>query len=206
MILRLVAAGALALGLSTSSLYLMEMGKAPGSSAAERHLRAMKDRVGEPAACTPTTFEEMTALPRRAALAEYAEIERRGVSLEGYVLGFARAADGDYHLEFAPRLDPEGKLVPFLSAEIAPQHQRGSRTWTCERLGERFRSRYGGRTGWEQPPRRVRLSGWLMYDAPYEGARPSPGFPPHLTSWEIHPVTRVEVWNHSLGRYEEFAR
>jgi hypothetical protein len=45
-----------------------------------------------------------------------------------------------------------------------------------------------------------------MYDAPYEGAPPPPGMPHHLTSWEIHPVTRVEVWSDSLGRYEGIPR
>jgi hypothetical protein len=128
MILRLVAAGSLALGIATLSLYLMELGRAPWSTAAERHLRRMKDRAGSPDGYAPITFDEMAALPRRAPLTRYAEIERRGVSLEGYVQGFARAADGDYHLEFAPAIDSTARLLPFLSVEIAPQHQLGSTT------------------------------------------------------------------------------
>ena len=206
MILRLAATASVLLGLAMITLYVMELGLAPWSPAPERHVRRMKNRVAMPAAYEPIRFEDMAVLPKRAQIARVTAMEGRAVSLEGYVQGFGRAADGDYHLDLAPWVDTTGHLVPYLSAEITPQFQRGSETWTFERLAERFRPRIGSRTGWEEPPRKARVSGWLMYDAPYEGATPSHGMPPHATFWEIHPVTRIEVWNDATGRYEEFAR
>ncbi len=206
MILRLATATSVALGLALISFYLTEVGRAPWSGAGERHVRRMKERTAVPDHYEPVSFDDMAALPVRAPLSEYAQLERRAVSLEGYIQQFSRAPDGDYHLDIAPRVGSTGALVPYLSVEMTPRFQRASSTWTLERLAERFRPRSGSRTGWERPPRRVRVSGWLMYDEPYEGTQPPPGRPPHVTFWEIHPVTRLDVWNDSLARYEEFAR
>jgi hypothetical protein len=59
----------------------------------------------------------------------------------------------------------------------------------------------------------VRISGWLLYDfeydAPYRtqrhalisGARST-----RLTGWEIHPVTRIEVWDDSTRDFVEIPR
>ena len=206
MMLRIAAAVAVVLGVTILMLYFNEVGKAPWSSAAMRTLRQMKARTVAPASCEPTTFAAMTALPRNAPLAEYAAIERRAVSLEGYVQRIVRAPDGDLHLDFADTLAADGHLVPFLSAEITPRWHRGSGRWRFERLVALLRPYAGGPIRWDAPPRRVRLSGWLMYDFPYEGEGTVFGFPPHLTLWEIHPVTRIEAWDDSLARFVEFPR
>ena len=168
-------------------------------------MRAMKDRTEIPAAYAPITYAEMASLPHRPTLAERASIERRGVSLEGYVQVFGRAADGDFHIDVAPGLDPDGHLVPYATAEITPG-LRGSSSWRFERLVERFRPYRGGRTTWDLRPRRVRLSGWLMHDFPYEGSKPVFGYPPRVSQWEVHPVTKVEVWDEALARYDEVPR
>ena len=206
MILRVAAALSVVLGATILAFYLTLVGKAPWSEPEERHLRAMKDRAGEPRGYAATTFEALAALPRRAPRGEYAAIERRAVSLEGYVQRMERAPDGDIHLDFAPALDPAGRLRPYVSAEITPQWHLGSSRWRYERLVWLFRPRFGGREPWDAPPRRVRLSGWLLYDYVFEGAPEVPGFPPHIAVWEIHPVTRIEGWDDSLGRFTEFAR
>jgi hypothetical protein len=71
----------------------------------------------------------------------------------------------------------------------------------------------------------VRLSGWLLYDFQYDGVHRSadplrwmwnrfglkrpyrPDGPvsiwPRLSGWEIHPVTRIEVWDDARGGYGE---
>jgi hypothetical protein len=206
MILRLGAAASLLLGVAAIMLYVMELGLVPWAATPRRHVRVMKDRIEVPARYESVSFDDMVALPRRAPIRRYAELERRAVTVEGVVQQFGRAPDGDYHLDVVPRNDPDGHFVPYFAAEITPAFTRGSATWTIERLAERLRPRGGTRTGLEQPPRRARVSGWLMYDGAFEGSPPLPGHPPIATSWEIHPVTRLEVWSDSLDRYEEIAR
>ena len=166
----------------------------------------MKERTATPGHFEPTTFAAMTALPRRAPLTAYAAIEQRAVSLEGYVQRIVRAPDGDLHLDFADTLAADGHLVPYLSAEITPQWHLGSERWRFERLVALMRPYAGDPIRWDAPPCRVRVSGWLLYDFPYEGEGVEYGFPPHLTLWEIHPVTRIEAWDDSLARFVEFAR
>ena len=207
MTLRVAAATALVLGLTTLLLYLGDLGKAPWSDPAARHLRQMKDRTATPATTVPFTIDAMAALPRRAGLAVYSAIERRAVTVEGYVQRRVRAGDDDIHLDFAPvTLGPDGPLVPFLSAEITPAWHRGSTAWRYPYLVEAMRPIFGGVTQWDQPPRRVRLRGWLTYDYPFEGAPAKKGFPRHVSFWEIHPVTGVELWDDSLGKFVEYPR
>jgi hypothetical protein len=203
MMLRVAAIVSIVLGTTILMLYLDLLGKTPWASPAERDLRAMKDRTTTPASFTQATFRELVELPRRAPLVRYAPLERRAVSLEGYVQRTLRAPDGDYHLDFADTLDADGHLVPFLSAEVTPQWHLQSERWGYERLVALFRPYVGGETRWDAPPRRVRLSGWLMYDVEAEGEPVVFGFPPRTTAWEIHPVTRIETWDDSLRRFVE---
>ncbi|HTM57257.1 MAG TPA: hypothetical protein VL123_02455 [Candidatus Udaeobacter sp.] len=207
MILRLAAAASMALGTTLLLLYLGEIGKAPWSDAASRHLRDMKERTALPAAYTPTTFAATAALPRFAPLATYAPFERQAVTLEGYVQRITRAPDGDIHLDFADTLDTvDHALVPYLSCEITPQWHRGSPRWRYERLLALFRPMWNYSTQREWPPVRVRLSGWRTYDYPYDGEQPTYGFPMHLAMWEIHPVTRIEAWDAATARFVELPR
>ena len=167
----------------------------------------MKDRATAPASFEPITLAAMGELPRSRPVAEYAPLERRGVVAEGYVQRMNRSSDGDIHLDFAPVTEgPDGGLHPYLSAEITPHWHRGSQRWRYERLAEVFRPIEGGTTRWDRAPRRVRLSGWLMYDYPYEGAPQSPRWPRHIAVWEIHPVTRIEYWSDSRGTFVEYPR
>jgi len=205
MILRLAAAVSVAIGLGLLGLYVTELGLAPWSGAEKRQLRRMKDRIAAPARVTPTTYPAMQALPRHASREDYTPLEARGVSLEGYIQRMERAPDGDIHADLAPALDPDGRLVPYVIAEITPQWRRGA-GWSYERLTEAFRPYFGSRTRWDRPPARVRLSGWLMNDYEFADAKPVYGFPLHLTQWEIHPVTRIETWDDAQHRFVELPR
>ena len=66
---------------------------------------------------------------------------------------------------------------------------------------------------WPGGPPRVRISGWLMYDFQYDApflpqkAPILPG-PAHrrLTGWEIHPVTRIEIWDEARKDFVDYPR
>lgn len=205
MILRAAAALSLLAGIATSIAYLHIMGKSPTASAAARHMRDMKDRTTEPAGVEPVDFAAIAALPARLHVAEYSAFERRAVALEGHVQRVVRAADGDFHLEIVPASRQPGEpALDYVTGEITPQWHRGSTAWSYARVVELFRPLRGGVTAWESGTRRVRISGWLLYDYEYEGA-PAYRYR-RLTSWEIHPVTRIEAWDDSLGRFVEYRR
>ncbi len=207
MTLRIVAALGVVVGATILIVYLYLVDKGPAASLAQHHLRAMKDRTQAPPRPESLAIADMERLPRRASLATYAPIEQRGVAVQGYVESMFRASDGDYHLDFASVAPhPQGDLVPYVSAEVTPQWHLESKRWRFETLMAVFRPDTGGVTSWDGGPRRVRLTGWLTYDFPYEGARNRPGFPPRTASWEIHPVTRIELWNEALGRFVDYPR
>ena len=206
MTLRLAACVATLLCVTILSLYLQEIGRAPWSSREARHLRQMKDRTTMPTSYEPMRIEDFGQMPRRQALSVYAPLENRGVVAEGYVQRMLRAPDGDIHLDFAPELGPGGRLVPYIAAEVTPQWRESSGAWRYDHFVAAMHPRMGGATRWEDPPRRVRLRGWLMYDYPGEGGHPVAGFPSDIASWEIHPVTGIEVWDDSSAHFVEMPR
>ncbi len=210
MTLRLAAALSLLLGATALAAYLHIMGHGPLAGEAARHMRAMKDRCAAPESVRVVTLADFAALPHREALAVYAPLERRGVVMEGYVQRFMRAVDDDYHLEIAPtRRGSGGPDTVYATAEITPGLRNGSRHWSYESLVAALRPTRGGATPWETGPRRVRVSGWLLYDYPYD-APPSEWdkrmASPRISGWEIHPVTRIELWNDALARYVDLPR
>jgi hypothetical protein len=204
MMLRIAAVFTLLAGLFASAAFLNMMGALPTASPQARHLRAMKDRAAVPSFFEATSESAIAALPHAAPLASYEPIERRGVSIDGYVQRMLRAADGDIHLEIVPerRLPGEASL-PYVTGEISRQWLRNTDTWTFPRLVEAFHPNQGGVTPWEGGTRRVRISGWLLND--YESG-PAPFGPRRVSPWEIHPVTRIELWNDSLSAFQDFAR
>lgn len=205
MILRVAAALSLLLGAAGLLGFLHVVGKGPFASAAARHLRAMKDRVAAPDAVADYAFADFAALPHHAPLAEYAAVEQRGVRLQGYVQHLLRASDGDLHLEVAAGpAQPEWPNAVYVTSEITPQWQRGSDAWAYDPLVAAFRPASGGVTAWDAGARRVRLTGWLLYDYQYD--LPQGPAQPRLTGWEIHPVTRIELWDDSLATFVEYRR
>ena len=205
MTLRIAALLALLSGVGGLLGYLRVVGKGPFASLAERHLREMKDRDTAPASYSPMTFGAFHVLPHDLTVAEYSGIERRGVTLEGYAQYMLTASDGDYHLEIAkarpgdPGYDPH-----YVTAEFTPAWTRLSPRWHFEALLAALRPDRGGATAWDGGPKRARVSGWLLYDAPYDSADT-----PHnrrVSGWEIHPVTRLEVWDDRHARFVEVAR
>lgn len=204
-----VAAMALVAGLGFGAWEGIE-GHGPLSTASTRHLRVEKDRATAPDSVTNLRFEAWVALPRHLRLAEYAAIEQRGVRMDGWVQRIHHSRDGDLHLEVvsSPRT-ANGSDTLDCAAEITPQWQRRGPEWRDAAIIAALHARVdGARTG-DQAPARVRLTGWLLYDAVWDNAilRHVHLHKSHrLTSWEIHPVTRVEIWSDSLARFVDFAR
>jgi hypothetical protein len=198
--LRIAAALAMLVGTGTLLGYFQLIGKPPWADAQMRHLRKMKDRVTAPAVVETLRVADFGTLPMGLPLAQYAEIERRGVVVEGYVPHMYLVEDRDLHIDLAATPD----TADYAITEFTPQW-RNRYGLSYERLVAELRPTYGGMTAWDQPPRRVRLTGWLLYDYEHErrffrhkhGSAISP-------AWEMHPVTRIEVWDDSLQRFVEF--
>lgn len=217
MILRLAAALALLVGAAGLLLFLQVVGKGPFASAEARHLRLMKDRLDPPPALLPATFADFAALPHARPVAEYAPLETRGVVLEGYAQRMIWSSDGDVHVEVLSSWRKPGlPETTYVSAEITPRWRRGSTRWQYDHLLAELRPNFGGTTPWEMGPQRMRLSGWLLYDFQYDGPYGAPNphgaairparSPMRLSGWEIHPVTRIELWDDSLQAFVEYPR
>jgi hypothetical protein len=192
--------------LATGLTMLGEAGAPPEM----RHLRRMKMRDRAPDHVVPVTAASMAELPHRASLARRAGIESTCVSLEGWNQRMMLAGDGDIHLEItaSPRR-PDSRDTAYVTAEVTPVWRAGHSGWNYEALVAAFRPNRGGATPWDSGPRRVRVTGWLLYDFQYD-RRASSSAPPHgsarLTGWELHPVTRIETWDEARSAWAEVAR
>jgi len=159
-----------------------------------RHMREMKDRREAPSTVEDMTVDDFARLPANRPISEYAPLERHGVRVEGYVQRIERSPDGDFHLTLEASL-PAGKGDRYMTIEITPGWHRGSR-WTYEALADRLGAERAGAPAPREQPRRVRITGWLMYDVWYD-ALPAWVFDRghRISGWEVHPVTRIEVWD-----------
>lgn len=167
----------------------------------------------------PASYEEMTVgqykkafkknlnFPTRRKnfseeqLARVEPDEKRGVILTGYILravkqGKETANCGsktrtDVHVwlyyETSPDKDERTRLRGYaVVAEVTPRWLNHHPTWTAAKLEQLAKDGV-----------KIRMSGWVMYD---------PEHPPHLgktrgTLWELHPITKIEVWNN--GEWQE---
>jgi hypothetical protein len=186
----------------------------------------MKERIREPVQVDTVTHATIAAMPAGLPLPRYAPMEQRGARIEGYIQRMFYATDGDLHLEVTPaECRPGERDTLYVTAEITLPMRRRHPGWTFPALYDTFRPNLGLGPPWDQPTRRVRLTGWLLYDFQYDGlrrqvdplrmlwnrfglARPyRPGGPisiwPRVSGWEIHPVTRIEVWDEMRGAFRE---
>ncbi|NOT34328.1 MAG: hypothetical protein HOP12_09185 [Candidatus Eisenbacteria bacterium] len=186
MSVRWIATAALTFGVA-GLLALTAEGAWPFASLELRHRREMKSRVAVPADPTPTRFEALDALPTRSSVAEYSAIERRAVAVEGFVERFDARGNGEVALRIVREWPTTRGTTGALLATLSPSFRARHPEWAVDalvaelRLTERAELPAGGEA------RRVRVSGWLMFDA----------------AWSIHPVTRLEVWDASLARYRD---
>jgi hypothetical protein len=206
MMLRLAAALVAVTGAALLLAFLHLVGKGPFADPAARHLRAMKDRTAVPARAAVVDTAFFRALPHRAPLATVAALERRAVVLEGRVQHLLRSSDGDLHLELAaPGTDLNRRiLAPYVTAELTPAFRRRRPDLTFDALAATLRPNRGSTAAWPGGPRRARVTGWLLYDFQYDAPVTEEQLrtgAPRLTGWEIHPVTRLEVWDEPRGAW-----
>jgi hypothetical protein len=207
---RLLAFVVLALGVLVLVAGLAVEGVGPGATPEGLHLRRMKNRTEAPAHVEPITVDEVAALPHGLPVPKRAEIEARGVRIEGWNQRMMLASDGDVHLEITPAPRRSGGLdTTYATAEITPRWRDGHPGWSYAKLLQAFRPNTGGSTRWDAGPRRVRVTGWLLYDYQYD-AIPSTWSLTHgacrVSGWEIHPVTRIEAWDDARGGWVEVVR
>ena len=197
MILRLAAALSLLLGITGVIGYLQLVGESPFSSLEMRHLRDMKERRVSPARAEAVSLADIEALPHGLSAAEYSGIERRAVTMEGCVQRMIRATDGDVHLEITPWPRRAGAQDSIYATAEIPSAWRASRAgWSYESLAAAFRpNARGAGTAWPDGPRRVRVTGWLLYDFQFDAPRTTyerAHGVGRVSGWEIHPVTAIE--------------
>ena len=92
----------------------------------------------------------------------------------------------------------------FVGAATSAPGQDGTATFAATLPGA-----VGDVSRWQDPPRRVRISGWLMYDFQFETRRPDltlPAFEQRESGWEVHPVTKIEIWNDARAAFVEVPR
>ena len=165
-----------------------------------RYLVEQKNRTTVPAAFELLTFAEFLALPslpveyRPSDWEMVRRYSQRGVSLEGYLAEVVQWYDGltygrlpwqgDVHLHLRERPQPgcfpEGPRSGQLVAEVTPYFQPPETGWSYAVLLELC-----------QRQARVRLSGFLLHDYPHEQTVGKW----RASAWEIHPVTKIEVWD-----------
>jgi hypothetical protein len=165
-----------------------------------RYLIAEKNREEVPSHYESLTFTEFLALPPIPA--HYTEQDwtivrqesLRAVSLEGYIAEVRRIHDGpmygdwpwegDFHVHLRDRpqsqCTPPGPRNNQIVTEVTPHFQPPRTGWSEAALRDLCDRQV-----------RVRISGWLLHD--YEHADGVSRW--RATPWEIHPVTRIEVWD-----------
>jgi hypothetical protein len=165
-----------------------------------RYLIEEKNREEVPShyeSLTYADFLALPALPARYREQDWAIVRResqRAVSLEGYIAEVRQVHDGpmygewpwegDLHLHLRDRPQsqcfPPGPRHDQIVTEVTPHFQPPRTDWSEAAL-----------RGLCNRQVRVRISGWLLHD--YEHADGVTRW--RATPWEIHPVTRIEVWD-----------
>ena len=210
MIARSLAVIAFLLGAAALVVGLSLLGRSPGLPEQTRQLRSMKDRTEAPEQVRDVDMAFFAGLPHGAPLQENASLERQGVRMEGWVQRILLSGDGDVHLELVEKRRVAGERdTVYVVAEVTPPWRQQRRGWAYESLLEAFRPNTGGATAWDAGPRRVRLTGWLLYDHPYD--KPVTQWTlnhgkARRTGWEIHPVTGIELWDDGASGWRELAR
>jgi hypothetical protein len=153
------------------------------------YLHWQKRRVTIPSAYEPLTWADFLALPelpKAYGAADWDTVRTysaRGVSLDGYIAEVLRMPDGDLHVHLrstpSPHCFPKGHREEQIVTEVTPDFQTPATGWSYAVLRDLC-----------DHQRRVRIAGWLMHDFPHRESHTW-----RATPWEIHPVTRIEVWD-----------
>jgi hypothetical protein len=156
----------------------------------------------------PGNVRTLPATDERASYLQ--SLEATPVVAEGY-LSMVKAAEKestncysttrkDFHFEILPsdQGDPKNRRDEIIITEITPWFSEAVSGWTRANLCP-FASYCNGYSGTMQnAPSRVRVYGWLFYDDPHSGDGSVGNW--RGTAWEIHPVTRIEIFENGNWR------
>jgi hypothetical protein len=145
----------------------------PGGQGGDSLTNVRKNRTDEPATYHPVLFDAILAVP----YPKNHKPQRSGWS----------AAD----LGVIAPFEGVGVSVTGFVVETTPRVRAHGHPWTPDMLAGAVTARDS-----------VRVSGWLMYDPEhfaqttnYDPAQPSNGLHVRATLWEIHPITKIEVFD-----------
>ncbi len=182
----------------SATLRLVNGSKSTRHTFQRYYFDSQKNRVTIPSHYESLTFVDFLALPSFHGEYEQSDwttvraYNQRGVSLEGYIAEVPPSTGGTIHLHLRdarqPRCFPGGPRQTQLVANVTPAFQPPKTGWSHDALFDLCRNQT-----------RVRLSGWLLHD--YQGVRDVEDG--RGSAWEIHPVTKIEVWDLTGKRWVE---
>jgi len=174
-----------------------------------------KNRIEIPCTYSTITIEQILALknlpknvrtlPAGDQRITYLQgLESKSVMAEGYLAMVKRSAEEttncnsstrkDLHVELlaADAGDPKNQRYKVVVTEVTPWFGENHTSWTVTELGQyaSYKGGYGG--SMLRPPTKVRIYGWLFFDNIHADAHSIGNW--RGTAWEIHPITRIEVW------------
>jgi len=194
---------------------------ATGSGGIYAAAYVQKNRLKIPCHYTGMTVQQMLSLPKLSAnvralpagnqnLKDLQARESQPVVLEGYL---ALVKDGgqegtncksptrkDVHMEIVDTdaADPKSNRGQHVITEVTPWFEEAVTTWTKGTIGL-YAAYVDGYSGNQlRPPTKIRVYGWLFYDE----AHVSDGSIGQWrgTAWEIHPITRIEVFENGVWK------
>ena len=163
--LAILASSLLALGVAAG----LSAGEKEGDKGETAEAKKLRGRSTVPTAAdidAAATLESLLAKQEKTAFSE-----KKGATIEGFVVQTEREEDGDYHLTLAAAKG-ETDTRKWVIVEVTPAWQKKDHSLDPAAL----RKLQGSR---------VRVTGWLYYE-PDEAQED-----PRGTRWEIHPVTAV---------------
>ncbi len=177
----------------------------------------LKNRVDEPTAYHEVAFEAIANLPkphvktkrsewkqpdRMTAATDITPFEGVALSVVGFIVNrvkvqtggtgegtncnFTQTEEVDWHIPLVAQAHDPEKLS--IVVETTPRVRLNHPKWTVDALKD-----------WVNGDAPVRISGWLMFDPDHPPMMFDPSHPNlpkkyRQTLWEIHPITKIEVW------------
>ena len=163
--LAILASVLLALGVAAG----LRAGEKEGDKGETAEAKKLRGRSTVPTAADidgAATLESLLAKQEKTAFSE-----KKGATIEGFVVQTEREEDGDYHLTLAAAKG-ETDTRKWVIVEVTPAWQKKDHSLDPAAL----RKLHGSR---------VRVTGWLYYEPDDDQEDP------RGTRWEIHPVTAV---------------
>ncbi len=189
--------------------------KGSASQTGYRLTNQKKNRIEIPCTYSTITIEQILALkslPKNVRTLPAGDqpitylqgLESKSVMSEGYLAMVKRSAEEttnctsstrkDLHVELlaADAGDPKNQRYKVVVTEVTPWFGENHTSWAETDLGQ-YASYKGGYNGnMLRPPTKVRIYGWLFFDNAHADAHSVGNW--RGTAWEIHPITRIEVW------------